>query len=68
MKAWELIDQAGCRGKKIGDAEMSEKHCNFMINHGSNNANDLINLSEYVIDKVLEKTGVKLEMEIKIIS
>ena len=67
MKAWQLIDQAGCRGKRIGDAQMSEKHCNFMINHGSNNADDLIKLGEYVIDQVLEKTGVKLEWEVRII-
>ena len=67
MKAWQLIDQAGCRDKRIGDAQMSEKHCNFMINHGSNNADDLIKLGEYVIDQVLEKTGVKLEWEVRII-
>ena len=67
MKAWELIDKVGCRGKKIGGAQMSEKHCNFMINHSSNNSDDLINLGEYVIDQVLEKTGIKLEWEIKII-
>ena len=67
MKAWELIDKAGCRGKRVGDAQMSEKHCNFMINHGNNNADDLIKLGEEVMDEVLEKTGVKLDWEVKII-
>tara|TARA_Y100000389_G_scaffold83564_2_gene80157 strand:+ start:1174 stop:2064 length:891 start_codon:yes stop_codon:yes gene_type:complete len=67
LKAWELIDKAGCRGKMVGKAQMSKKHCNFMINHGTNNADDLINLGELVIDEVLEKTGVKLEWEVKII-
>jgi UDP-N-acetylmuramate dehydrogenase len=67
MKAWELIDKAGCRGKMVGKAQMSEKHCNFMINHGNNNADDLINLGEEVIDEVLEKTGVKLQWEVKVI-
>lgn len=67
MKAWELIDKAGCRGKRVGDAQMSEKHCNFMINYGNNNADDLIKLGEEVVDEVLEKTGVKLDWEVKII-
>jgi UDP-N-acetylmuramate dehydrogenase len=67
IKAWELIDKAGCRGKMIGKAQMSEKHCNFMINYGTNNADDLINLGNAVIDEVLEKTGIKLEWEVKII-
>lgn len=67
MKAWELIDKAGCRGKRVGNAQMSEKHCNFMINHGNNNADDLIKLGEEVVDEVLEKTGVKLDWEVKII-
>lgn len=67
FKAWELIDKAGYRGKKVGDAQISEKHCNFMINKGQCQASDLINLGEQVIDAVLEKTGVQLEWEIKII-
>lgn len=66
-KAWQLIDEAGCRGLKVGDAQMSEQHCNFMINTGNAKAKDLIALGNLVIDKVKEKTGVQLEWEIKII-
>lgn len=67
QKAWQLIDQAGCRGLKVGDAQMSEKHCNFMINTNNAKASDLINLGNKVIDIVKEKTGITLEWEIKII-
>lgn len=66
-KAWALIDEAGGRGMKIGDAQISEKHCNFMINNGNAKASDLIDLGNKVIDLVKEKTGVILEWEIKII-
>jgi len=66
-RAWELIDEAGCRGKKIGDAQISEKHCNFMINSGKASARDLINLGNEVKKLVKEKSGVDLEWEIKII-
>lgn len=66
-RAWELIDEAGCRGKKIGDAQISMKHCNFMINLGKASAQDLIALGEEVKKLVQEKTSVNLEWEIKII-
>ncbi len=66
-KAWQLIDESGCRGLSVNDAQMSEKHCNFMINNGKATAQDLINLGNLVIDKVREKTGIILEWEIKII-
>ncbi len=66
-KAWVLIDEAGCRGMSVGDAQISQKHCNFMINNGSATASDLISLGNKVIDTVKEKTGVVLEWEIKII-
>jgi UDP-N-acetylmuramate dehydrogenase len=66
-KAWQLIDEAGCRGIKIGGAQISEKHCNFMINTGDAKATDLINLGNKVIDLVKEKTGIVLEWEIKVI-
>jgi UDP-N-acetylmuramate dehydrogenase len=65
FKAWELIDQAGLRGFKIGDAEISKLHCNFMINHGNATAYDLELLGESVRQRVSEKTGIKLEWEIK---
>jgi len=66
-RAWELIDAAGCRGKIIGDAQISEKHCNFMINRKNATAQDLITLGEEVKRLVKEKCGVNLEWEIKIL-
>jgi len=65
--AWKLVDEAGCRGLVVGDAIMSEKHCNFMINRGNATASDLENLGNLVRQKVKEKTGVDLVWEIKII-
>lgn len=66
-RAWQLVDEAGCRGLKIGGAQMSELHCNFMINTGNATAKDLIDLGNTVIDKVKAKSGVTLEWEIKMI-
>jgi UDP-N-acetylmuramate dehydrogenase len=66
-KAWELIDQAGCRGLRMGDAQVSEQHCNFLINLGNATATDLEQLGEEVRRRVLETTGVSLEWEIRII-
>jgi len=67
MKAWELIDKAGCRGLRVGDAQVSEKHCNFLINHGDASAADIETLGEEVRKRVKEKTGVELEWEIRIL-
>lgn len=64
-KAWELIDQAGCRGLRIGGAQMSELHCNFMINTGGATAADLEALGEEVIARVRAHCGVTLQWEIK---
>ncbi len=64
-KAWELIDKAGCRGLKIGGAQMSELHCNFMINTGGATAADLEALGEEVRRRVREHSGVELRWEIK---
>lgn len=64
-KAWELIDRAGCRGLRIGDAQVSEKHCNFLLNLGTASAADLEGLGEEVRRRVLAATGVTLEWEIK---
>jgi len=66
-KAWQLIDEASCRGMKLGGAQISEQHCNFMINVNNATAKDLIDLGNLVIDKVKEKSGITLEWEIKII-
>jgi UDP-N-acetylmuramate dehydrogenase len=64
-KAWELVDAAGCRGLRIGDAQVSELHCNFLINHGSATAAQIEALGEEVRRRVLETSGVALEWEIK---
>ncbi|WP_020399892.1 UDP-N-acetylmuramate dehydrogenase [Kordiimonas gwangyangensis] len=66
-KAWELIDAAGCRGLRVGDAQVSEKHCNFLINHGEATAEDVETLGEMVREKVKAHSGVDLEWEIAII-
>ncbi|MDB5490035.1 MAG: murB, partial [Reyranella sp.] len=65
QRAWELIDQAGCRGLRIGEAQVSDKHCNFLINLGEATATDIEALGEEVRRRVLEKTGVQLEWEIR---
>jgi UDP-N-acetylmuramate dehydrogenase len=64
-KAWELVDAAGCRGLRIGDAQVSEMHCNFLINHGSATAAEIEGLGEEVRRRVREMSGVELEWEIK---
>lgn len=66
-KAWELIDDIGFRGKSIGDAQISQKHCNFLINNNNASANDLIQLGEEVRQKVFEKFKINLEWEIKVL-
>lgn len=64
-RAWELIDRAGCRGLTLGGAQVSEKHCNFLINTGQATAADLEDLGEEVRRRVLEATGVELRWEIR---
>jgi UDP-N-acetylmuramate dehydrogenase len=64
-KAWQLIDEAGCRGLKIGGAQVSEKHTNFLINTGDASAADLEALGEEVRKRVKDKSGITLEWEIK---
>jgi UDP-N-acetylmuramate dehydrogenase len=65
MKAWELIDMAGCRGLTRGDAMVSEKHCNFLINTGAATAADIEGLGEEVRRRVQAATGTTLEWEIR---
>jgi UDP-N-acetylmuramate dehydrogenase len=65
QKAWQLIDGAGCRGLKIGDAQVSEKHTNFLINLGEARAADIEALGEEVRKRVEAKSGIELEWEIK---
>ena len=64
-KAWELIDQAGCRGLRRGGAMVSEQHCNFLLNLGNATSCDLELLGEEIRCRVLEQTGVHLEWEIR---
>lgn len=64
-KAWQLVDQAGCRGFAVGGAMVSEKHCNFLINTGAATAADIENLGETVRKRVKETSGVELAWEIK---
>lgn len=64
-KAWQLIDDAGCRGLKVGGAMVSEKHCNFLINEGEATAQDLEVLGEEVKRRVQEASGVELAWEIR---
>ena len=64
-KAWQVIDAAGCRGLKVGDAQVSEMHCNFLINLGGATAADIETLGETVRTRVKENSGVELEWEIK---
>lgn len=63
-KAWRLIDAAGCRGLVVGDAQVSEMHCNFLINRGAATAADIESLGETVRRRVRETSGVDLHWEI----
>ncbi|GAB4530755.1 MAG: UDP-N-acetylmuramate dehydrogenase [Roseibium sp.] len=63
--AWKEIDAAGCRGLTVGGAQMSEMHCNFMINTGNATGHDLELLGETVRARVLKHSGIRLEWEIK---
>lgn len=65
MKAWELIDAAGCRGLARGGATVSEKHCNFLINTGNATAADIEGLGEEVRRRVFAASGVNLDWEIR---
>ncbi len=66
-KVWELIKESVPLDQKFGDACISEKHCNFFVNKGNASFDDMSKLIEFVSKKVLEKTGISLEKEIKIL-
>ena len=66
-KAWQLIEAAGCRGLRRGGAQVSDLHCNFLINTGEATATDLEGLGEDVRRRVFEKSGITLDWEIKIV-
>jgi UDP-N-acetylmuramate dehydrogenase len=63
--AWKLIDAAGCRGLRVGGAQVSEMHCNFLINTGHATGHDIENLGETVRARVKENSGIELQWEIK---
>ncbi|MBB6190381.1 UDP-N-acetylmuramate dehydrogenase [Sphingobium wenxiniae] len=64
-KAWALVDEAGCRGLKLGGAQISEKHTNFLLNLGDATSADIEALGEEVRRRVREKSGIELEWEIQ---
>ena len=66
-KVWELIKESVPLDTRFGDAHISEKHCNFFVNKGNASSNDIENLINKVKKKVLEKTGISLDLEVKII-
>ena len=66
-KAWKIIKESGCEEFKEGDAEISKKHCNFFINNGKAKSSDIEKLINKVKKTVNEKSGINLELEIKII-
>tara|TARA_Y100000590_G_scaffold326218_1_gene370202 strand:- start:12184 stop:13095 length:912 start_codon:yes stop_codon:yes gene_type:complete len=66
-KAWKLIKDSGCAGLKIGEAYISDQHCNFFVNKGNAKSKDLENLIDKVKTKVFENTGTNLELELQII-
>jgi UDP-N-acetylmuramate dehydrogenase len=63
--AWKLIDAAGCRGLRVGGAQVSEMHCNFLINTGTATGHDIETLGETVRSRVKENSGIELHWEIK---
>nr|MBA3669151.1 FAD-binding protein [Sphingomonas sp.] len=64
-KAWRLIDKAGCRGLTLGGAQVSEKHCNFLLNLGQASSKDIEQLGEDVRRRVKDDSGISLEWEIQ---
>jgi len=63
--AWKLIDAAGCRGLRVGGAQVSELHCNFLINTGHATGHDIETLGETVRTRVKQLSGIELHWEIK---
>lgn len=65
QKAWKLIDEAGCRGLQNGDAMISQKHCNFIINLKKSSSQQIEELAKIVQEKVFKKSGIQLDWEIQ---
>ena len=66
-KAWELIKESNCENFKVGDAQISKKHCNFFVNNGKTTYKELEKIINKVKQTVYQKTKINLELEIKII-
>jgi UDP-N-acetylmuramate dehydrogenase len=67
MPAGRIIDEAGLKGLRVGDAEVSTQHGNFIVNRGRATAKDILSLAELVRQRVFEARGIALEMEVKVI-
>ncbi|UFS71631.1 UDP-N-acetylmuramate dehydrogenase [Geomonas sp. RF6] len=67
QEAWRLIDQAGLRGVKVGGAQVSEVHCNFLVNTGSATATDFLKLCDLIKDRVKSSSGIELEEEVRVV-
>ena len=67
IAAGKLIEEAGLKGTRIRDAQISEKHANFIVNRGQARARDILTLAEWVQEKVFQERGVRLEMEIQVV-
>jgi UDP-N-acetylmuramate dehydrogenase len=65
--AAKLVEDAGLKGRQIGEAQISERHGNFIVNHGSAHAQDVLDLVKLARKKVFERSGIKLELEVKLI-
>ncbi|MCM1323909.1 MAG: UDP-N-acetylmuramate dehydrogenase [Acetobacter sp.] len=65
LAAWKLIKESGCANLKVGGAEVSDMHCNFLINNGQATAADIERLGEMIVEKVKEKTAITLEWEVR---
>ena len=63
--SWQLIEEAGLRGVRIGGAEVSKKHCNFVVNVGDATAQDIYDLIQHVQNVVFEKSGIELHPEVE---
>ena len=67
MQAWRLIDEAGLRGYRVGGAQVSEVHANFLVNRGGATATDFLELAALIKEKVKEQSGIMLEEEVRIV-
>jgi len=65
--AGRLVESAGLKGARVGDAQVSEKHANFIVNRGNASAKDVLALIQKVRGQVARKTGVKLDLELKVV-